>query len=95
MKYFDSEINEYYEAWLAHKNQLEMPIILSSDSNESGPYWTMQRALDVHTAGKQTATAFRFAAAVSAVDGPLPFADAIAYTGASLYSMAWWHRALA
>ena len=88
-------MNEYYQAWLEHKDQLEMPTILSSDANESGPYWTLERSLDVHTAGKQTTASFKLAAAVAAVDGPLPLVDVVAFSAATVYSAIWWHRALA
>jgi len=87
-------MNQYYETWLQHCEELQMPVIASTDTNNAGPYWTMDRAVNVHTAGRQTRSAFTMATALAAVDGPLPFVDVAAYTGATLYSMAWWHYAL-
>ena len=87
-------MNEYYQLWLEHQEQLSMPPIKTGDSNSEGPYWTVDRAHNVHAAGRHTRTAFAMAAGVSAVDGPLPFADIIAYSAATLYSAAWWTYAL-
>ena len=87
-------MNEYYQAWLDHKEQFEMPPIKTSDANSEGPYWTIDRAHNVHAAGRQTRSAFTLAATIAQADGPLPFADVIAYTTASFYSAAWWMHAL-
>jgi hypothetical protein len=87
-------MNQYYETWLEHCEQLQMPVIPTSDANSEGPYWTLDRANNVHTAGRQTRSAFTMATAMAAVDGPLPFVDVAAYTAATLYSAAWWTYAL-
>lgn len=87
-------MNQYYEAWLEHTEQLHMPPVHSTDTNEDGPYWTVQRVLDSKEAARHTRMAFQSAAAISAIDGPLPFVDVIAYGGATLYSAAWWIAAL-
>jgi len=87
-------MNQYYETWLEHCEQLRMPVIPTSDANSEGPYWTLDRANNVYTAGRQTRSAFTMATAMSAVDGPLPFVDVAAYTAATLYSAAWWTYAL-
>ena len=87
-------MNEYYELWLEHQEQFSMPPIKSAESNHDGPYWTVDRAHNIHTAGRQTRSAFTMATAVSQIDGPLPFVDVAAYTAATLYSAAWWMYAL-
>ena len=71
-----------------------MPVIPTSDANSEGPYWTLERATNVHTAGRQTRAAFTMASAMAAVDGPLPFMDVASFTVAGLYSAAWWYSAL-
>ena len=86
--------DEYYDAWLEQVTQLQMPPVMSTDTNESGPYWTMDRMANVYSAGKNTQSAFRIAVGISAVDGPLPFVDVAAFTAASIYSAAWWFHAL-
>lgn len=87
--------NEYYQIWLEHQEQLQMPVIPTSDANSEGPYWTLERANNVHTAARQTRSAFVMAGAMSAVDGPLPLVDVVAYSAATIYSAAWWTYALA
>lgn len=87
-------MNQYYQTWLDHQEQLQMPVIPTSDANSEGPYWTLERATNVHTAGRQTRAAFTMASAMAAVDGPLPFMDVASFTVAGLYSAAWWYSAL-
>lgn len=87
-------MNEYYELWLDHKEQFEMPTIPTGETNSDGPYWTVERGMRVHSAAGHTRRAFTVATAVAAVDGPLPFADVLAYSAATLYSAAWWTYAL-
>lgn len=87
-------MNEYYQLWLEHQEQLSMPPIKTTDANSEGPYWTLERAHNIHSAGRHTRRAFTMAVAVSQADGPLPFADVIAYSSATLYSAAWWIHAL-
>lgn len=86
--------NEYYDQWIHQITQLQMPPVISTDTNESGPYWTIERGANIYTAGRNTRTAFSIAAGISAVDGPLPFVDVAAFTAATLYSAAWWTYAL-
>jgi len=88
-------MNQYLELWMEHQEQFQMPDIKTSEANHDGPYWTVERAHNVHTAGRQTRSAFTTAAAVASVDGPLPFMDVAAYSAATLYSAAWWIHALA
>lgn len=87
-------MNEYYDLWLEHKEQFEMPPIPTGETNSDGPYWTVERGMRVHSAGRQTRSAFALATAVAQVDGPLPFVDVAAYSAATLYSAAWWIYAL-
>ena len=87
-------MNEYYELWLEHKEQFEMPPIKTSETNYDGPYWTVERAHRVSSAGRHTRRAFTMATAVAQADGPLPFVDIAAYSAATLYSAAWWTYAL-
>ena len=87
-------MNEYYELWLEHKEQLSMPPIPSAETNSDGPYWTVERGMRAHSAGRHTRSAFTLATGVAAIDGPLPAADIIAYTAATFYSAAWWIYAL-
>lgn len=86
--------NEYYDAWLKQVTQLQMPPIMTTDSNVSGPYWTMDRLANLNSAYENTQSAYAIAFGISAVDGPLPFVDVVAYTAASIYSAAWWFHAL-
>lgn len=87
-------MNEYYQLWLEHQEQLSMPPIKTADSNSEGPYWTVDRATNIHAAGRHTRSAFTMATAAAAIDGPIPAADIIAYSAATLYSAAWWIYAL-
>jgi hypothetical protein len=87
-------MNQYYQVWLEHQEQLQMPVIPTSDANSEGPYWTLERAQNIHIAGRHTRSAFTMASAMAAVDGPLPFMDVASFSVAGLYSAAWWFYAL-
>lgn len=88
-------MNKYLELWMEHQEQFQMPEIKTAEANHDGPYWTVDRAHNVHSAARQTRAAYSTATAFAAMDGPMPFMDVAAYSAATLYSAAWWIHALA